>query len=78
MNELNSRLDSAKETICEVEEKTQEASIPTEEINENKNNSSNTNISFPLKSHISPISQEWRCDTWKSYFFYFKGRLSNV
>lgn len=66
MNELNGTLDSAKEIFCKVEDKIQLLSIPVNEIH-NKN-CNNTNVSFPLKFLVSPISQEWRCDTWKSYF----------
>lgn len=56
MNELNGTLDSAKEIFCEVEDKIQLLSIPVNEVH-NKN-CNNTNVSFPLKFLVSPISQE--------------------
>lgn len=57
-NKLNSRLDSAKETIFKEQDKTQEVAISINEINDNRNNNKNTNISFQaLKFSISPTSQ---------------------
>lgn len=68
LNELDSRLDSAKQTICEVQSKTQEVAIPINEINDNKNNNNkNTHISFLFGFSKSPISQESGCEIWKLF-----------
>lgn len=67
-NELNSRLDSAKETICEVQDKTQEVSIPINKIIDNKNTHIPFLSNFPFHQFLR--NQDGMSE---SHIFHFGG-----